>query len=241
MCRYKVKCEENEILSYSILQHSLEGRSFCSNTGQDRCIDSLTIHFPNYGGATLTTCGNEAELNETAFFQDGAEEILVEFRTNREHQFPGFLLFAWCAPPPSPPPLTASFQPPEITREVTDDRSERVSSESVSSESVSSESVSSESVSSERMSSESRYFSRSSPVRKDFSNFMKLRFGREVSIGDTQLEEVVSSLRPQTVTFGTSASFGDPYSCTVPVSITGAQGRRIPENPVEELVRTSLV
>ena len=199
LCRYKINCEEDEILSYSIVDHSLEGRSFCSNTGQDECLDSLTIRFQNYGDATLTTCGSEADLNQTFFYEDGAQEVLVEFEANREHEFPGFLIFAWCAPlsDPSSSEPSYSSQPPEAKREAPDsyDTSESLSSESSA--------------------------SRTTPDQAGVGGFVNLRLGRRAAdVRNLRLEEEVATLRPWAVMPDRPDGPSGPSACTIPVDIS---------------------
>ncbi len=90
--RYNVKCAKDQLLSYSFITHSLEGRGRCG--GSNECLDRLTMKLPNYGGYVLTTCGNEVSTDH--LFQDGLSELSVQFTTNRVKQYPGFYMFVWC-------------------------------------------------------------------------------------------------------------------------------------------------
>ena len=93
--RYNVKCDVGQQLSYSFLEHNLEDRQMCS--GNNECVDSFNMEFPNYGNAIQTTCGTE--INTNVIYQDGGDELTVEFMTNRENQHPGFYMFVWCISP----------------------------------------------------------------------------------------------------------------------------------------------
>ncbi len=89
---YNVKCAKNQLLSYSFIAHSLEGRSGCS--GSNECLDRLSIKLPNYGDYVFTTCANEVQTDE--IFQDGLNELSIQFKTNRKKQYRGFYMFVWC-------------------------------------------------------------------------------------------------------------------------------------------------
>lgn len=94
--RYRVSCEGNRLLSYAVLEHSLEDVGSCS--GQSLCTDSVNVYLDGYGTNVIkTTCGNEAELGEVQM--DGLHEAWIEFKANRKKQFLGFEMFLWCIEP----------------------------------------------------------------------------------------------------------------------------------------------
>ena len=175
-----MKCEEDEIISYSIVDLNLEGRSLCNVNGQNRfrCLDSLSIHFPKFGNDILTTCGAVNTNRAIKFEQDGEQELIVDFKTNRAHQLPGFLIFVYCNP------ISAPFVPTEDTPEATDESSE------------------SESSSSARRTTDGR-----SNFLNPRRLGLNLRLGRMAAdVGSLRLEEEIADLRPQTETFGTSCT-----------------------------------
>lgn len=90
--RYNVKCAKDQLLSYSFVVHSLEGRGRCS--GSSECLDRLTMKLPNYGNYVLTTCASDVQTD--ILFQDGLNELSVQFVANRWKQYPGFYMFVWC-------------------------------------------------------------------------------------------------------------------------------------------------
>ena len=91
--RYKVKCRSNQVLSYSILSHTLEEPGFCGNSSA--CMDSLSLQFPGMG-ATETTCGR---LTDSSTHNDGSSELNIEFNSNRKNERNGFLIAALCVDP----------------------------------------------------------------------------------------------------------------------------------------------
>ena len=94
--RYMVSCPGDRLLSHSITMHDLEPRQLCGDTNSEECIDNLVIPLPMYGGVQ-TTCGQE--VDPTAVFQDGTQEMEIEFNSNRGDQFTGFEIFLWCVEP----------------------------------------------------------------------------------------------------------------------------------------------
>lgn len=91
--RYKIACDKNKLLTYSIQTHILEEPATCCD--ESACIDSLTLELPGMA-ARETTCGT---INDPTTHSDGSTELLMEFGSNRRHELTGFMIIAWCVDP----------------------------------------------------------------------------------------------------------------------------------------------
>ena len=94
MSRYRVDCDEGQLLSYSIHDLRLEGNGTCD--GELKCLDFLKIDLPGRAEEEML-CGTQNF--DDSFFLDGQSSVQMEFDANRGNQGRGFLLVVTCATP----------------------------------------------------------------------------------------------------------------------------------------------
>ena len=92
-CRYAVKCNPGQLLSYSVHSFDLEEKGTCSHHQQ--CLDWVEIVYRNLE-TRRRFCGS-GEVGEVHV--DGSNEMRLEFTSNRRIQGSGFLYFVRCFDP----------------------------------------------------------------------------------------------------------------------------------------------
>ena len=92
-CRFTIQCEPGQLLSYSVTGFDLEGKANCS--GSPECLDWVKIDFRNMH-STERQCAT-GELREVHV--DGANEMQVEFISNRWGERDGFEYYITCIDP----------------------------------------------------------------------------------------------------------------------------------------------
>lgn len=91
--RYSIKCDPGQLLSYSVHSFHLEQEGTCFE--QNECLDWVQVGLRNLGNSERF-CGI-GEVNE--IHVDGAEEMTIEFASNRKTETGGFLYFISCVNP----------------------------------------------------------------------------------------------------------------------------------------------
>ena len=93
LLRFNLQCEPEQFLSYSVTGFKLEGKSICS--GQPQCLDWVQHRMKNVqDGEKLCGSGELGEIHA-----DGANEMRVEFVSNRRSQNDGFEYYITCIDP----------------------------------------------------------------------------------------------------------------------------------------------
>lgn len=88
-----MKCDPGQLLTYSVHSFDLEPEGRCF--GQNECLDWVQVGIRNLGNSKRF-CGT-GEVNEVHV--DGADEMTLEFVSNRLTEKEGFLYFITCISP----------------------------------------------------------------------------------------------------------------------------------------------
>ena len=92
-CRHTVKCKPGQIISYSVHGFDLEQKTTCS--GSQECIDWVEIEYRNLG-TSQKFCGS-GEVGQVHV--ENANEMQIEFVSNRRTDNRGFQYFVTCITP----------------------------------------------------------------------------------------------------------------------------------------------